>query len=149
MANKKSASKMYLRILGIIAIVMGALAVVASIIIMCVSSIEITSIIGASGLAEFRKANMDDNAIRITLGAMTLVLSLIGVLEGALMLRAARHPEKSTFLLVLLVLSVISGAFSLFADGFSTMSTVVANIISLAINVLALIATLNIRSEVK
>ncbi|MBR3135056.1 hypothetical protein IKG54_00620 [Candidatus Saccharibacteria bacterium] len=149
MANKKSASKTYLKVLGVITIIMGVFAAIFGIAIFCLKDADILNAVGAATVEQFTKAGIAENAVKAVLGTTMLVSSFISVLEGILMLRAAKNPEKSTLLLVLLVLSTISGAATLFMEGFSNIGTVIGNIASLTVNVLALIATFNIRSEIK
>lgn len=145
--KQASASKTYLNILGIISIVFGALTVLGAIIIMAVN-------FDMSALGEgfyndlLARANGDANIAKISLGISILSTGAYQILLGWLERRASKNPEKSTALLVLTVLSVVGGVFTMFNGGFSDFANATGSIVSLTINILALIAIFNVRKTI-
>lgn len=147
--TKQSASRKYLKILGIVTIVFAVISVISMVVLMFTAKgIAVDQILSADQLKQLHDANLSDDVIRMMIFGFGAFAGLIALLEGWLMVRASNDPVKSTFLLVLIVLSVISGAAQLFSDGFGSRSTALSNIFNLTINVLAMIAVLKARAEV-
>ena len=138
----------YLKILGAVTMVMGFLGVITAI------SIIITKIpvdqLGISNLDELRKIEgSSDDMIRAIIAVVAGIAALWTVFEGWLMRRAAKTPEKSTFLLVLLVISVVSGFVSVVSGSAGNgIAAVISTVINLILNILALMSVFSLRKEV-
>lgn len=72
------------------------------------------------------------------------IYAIVSFLEGWLMRRVVKDGRKSTFLLVLLVCSTISGVYSLFTAGTTGL---VSGIVSLCITLLTLYSVITLRKE--
>lgn len=136
--------KSYLKILGLITIVLG-LGVVIGSICLGASNADVTKL--GFDVAEAREKGASDEAIRWVIASFGIVSGLFSVFEGWLMRRAAKTPKKSTLLLVLLVLSVISGVSSILSTKQGS-SAVAGAVINLAVDVLAVMSVVQIRREV-
>lgn len=142
--------KKYLKILGTVALVFGALGVLSAIAIV-VFKADINSLsISEERLIELRKTEgMTDDVIRAASAFVAAFASFCLMFEGWLMRRAAKNPEKSTLLLVILVISVVSNITAFFARTDSNVvSAMVSNAISMVINVLALMSVIQLRKEI-
>lgn len=126
---------------------MGCIAIISAIVIMAIN-VDLAELNNGYVNQLIEQAKGDVNIAKIGLGIGVLGMGLSQLLMGWLERRAAKNPEKSTFLLVLTVLSVISGAFSLFNSGLGDMASAMGNIVSFTINVLVLIAVFNIRKTI-
>ena len=148
MVKKESTtSKKYLNILGIVTLIFGCLVLVGAIIFMAVD-FDLQSLGGEYYGELLARANGDVKVAKMAI-AMTIISTGLGeILMGWLERRAAKNPEKSTFLLVLVVLSVISGVFTMVNGGFKDVANACGTIVSLTINVLALMAILDIRKKI-
>lgn len=149
MAKKEAAhnSKLYLRILGIIEIVLAALSIILMIIFM-MSNITLTEM-GISGqqISDLAAQNISESTFKTIVGITGIVIGILDALIGWLLIRAANNPKKSTFVLVLVVLMTVTSIVTLFTSGFSSIGTVIGNIASVTVNVLALMSLFRIRSE--
>ena len=149
MAKKEAAhnSKLYLRILGIIEIVLAALSIILMAVFM-VSNITLTEM-GISGqqISDLAAQNISESTFKTIIGITGIVIGILDALIGWLLIRAANNPKKSTFVLVLVVLMTVTSIVTLFTSGFSNIGTVIGNIASVTINVLALMSLFRIRSE--
>ncbi|MBR2588938.1 hypothetical protein IKE84_01180 [Candidatus Saccharibacteria bacterium] len=149
MAKKEAAhnSKLYLRILGIIEIVLAALSIILMIIFM-MSNITLTEM-GISGqqISDLAAQNISESTFKTIVGITGIVIGILDALIGWLLIRAANNPKKSTFVLVLVVLMTVTSIVTLFTSGFSSIGTVIGNITSVTVNVLALMSLFRIRSE--
>ena len=146
--DKKNASRRYLKILGIVMLVMGALAMIGGIVTMFMKGVDIMSSLNAGQLRTAQMRGLNNNDLRIILGGIMIIGSLVILLEGWLLLRAAKDPVKSVLLLVLLVLSVVGSVGVLLSEGFKAPGTTITNMLGLTVYLLALIATLRVRSQI-
>lgn len=148
MAKKDSTtSKKYLNILGIVTLVFGCLILVGAIVFMAVD-FDLQSLGGDYYKELLAHANGDIKVAKMAIAMTIMSTGLSEILMGWLERRAAKNPEKSTFLLVLVVLSVISGVFTMVSGGFKDIANASGSIVSLTINVLALMAILDIRRKI-
>ena len=147
-SKKNSTSKKYLRILGIVYFVLAAL-IVLSTVVMMVTKTDVNKL--GIDLTEIRKIEgATDDVIRVSYGICMIIAGLLVVLEGWLLRRAAKDPSKSTLLLVLLVLSVVTSVVSIFTtNNFDSISKSASFALGLTINILALMSVVNIRKEIK
>ena len=149
MAKKEAAhdSKLYLRILGTIEIVLAALSIILMIVFM-MSNITLTEM-GISGqqISDLAAQNISESTFKTIIGITGIVIGILDALIGWLLIRAANNPKKSTFVLVLVVLMTVTSIVTLFTSGFSSIGTVIGNIASVTVNVLALMSLFRIRSE--
>ncbi len=143
--NKKNKpEKLYLKILGVLQFIGAFIFLCGGILTAFVKVATVDEL----GLAELRTENISDNDLLMIVGCTMLFLGLLYAIMGWLLFRAANHPEKSTFLLVLLVISVVCGIVSLFnAKGVA--SALISTAVSLTIDVLALMAVMRIRREIE
>ncbi|MBR0403246.1 hypothetical protein IJI55_01710 [Candidatus Saccharibacteria bacterium] len=147
-SDKKSLSRKYLKVLGVVMLIFGVLGAIVSILAMfAINSVDLSQMFNASQLESFRNANISDDLIRIMVGVTAIIASLLSVLEGWLLMRASNDPKKSTFLLVLLVLSVISGIYNIAVGGIQNIGANISGILSLTLNVLAVMAVMSARKE--
>lgn len=149
MAKKPSgASKTYLKALGIINIVLAVLMAILAVFLFC-SKMTFTDLgLDTNTISELQKQNISEDTFRAIAGGAYIFVCLLYVLIGWLLIRAANNPQKSTFVLVLLVIATVSSTVQLFSAGFSNWGTVLSNTISLIINILAVMAVLRIRREI-
>ena len=149
MASKQeSASKKYLNILGIVTMVLGCIIVIGGIILMALN-INLADINNDYVNQLIAKANGDVNVAKMSLGLGIIFSGLFQAFLGWLERRASKTPEKSTLLLVLTVLSVVGGVFSMFNTGFKDADNAFGSVFSLTINVLALLAIIKLRSTIE
>lgn len=142
--DKRAISKKYLKILGIVTIILSiAFAIIAAISIFN-GSARLEDL-GIANLDKLRESSSDD-VIRTSFGVATIISGGIGALVGWFFIRASKNPNKSTAALVLAVLSMV-GSFTAITNGKSGASVVVANALSLVVYILALIALLEVRKE--
>ena len=92
------------------------------------------------------RVNGDVSLAKISVGVSMLIYGLFQILIGWLERRASGNPEKSLFLLVLVVFAIVGGLYAMFNGGFKDIGNAIGNIVSLSINVLAFMAIYNIRS---
>ena len=145
MVNKQLAlSKNYLNILGVVSLILGALIIIGSIIFMVVD-FDLSKLEYGFFNDALRRANGDVHIAKIVTGLSMLTVGFFEMLIGWLERRAAINPEKSLFLLVLVVLGIVGGMYAMFNGGFTDIGNALGNIVSLAINVLAFMAIYNIR----
>ena len=142
--KQASLSSDYLNILGVVSLIMGLLIVVGSIIFMVVD-FDLSKLEYGFFNDALRRANGDVHVAKIVTGVSMLTAGLFQMLIGWLERRAANNPEKSLFLLVLVVLGIVGGLYAMFNGGFTDIGNVMGNIISLVVNVLAFMAIYNIR----
>jgi len=143
--------KAYLKIIGMVTIAIGILALITAILII-VTKTDVNQLgLSEQQIADLRKTDgMTDDIIRIAVMIIASVAAIWTIFEGWLMRRAAEKPEKSTFLLVILVISVISGvaaSISGIVNGIN-ISGSISNVINLIINALALMSVVQLRKEV-
>lgn len=143
--------KAYLKVLGAISYAFGALAVLMAIIIVA-SKIGVDKLgLTEQQLADLKKIEgSTDDMVRAIFAVMVCIGGAWAAFVGWLMRRAAKTPEKSTFLLVLLVLSVIGGitsTISLVAGGKFNTDTF-GGLVGLTIDVLALMSVVQLRKQV-
>lgn len=143
-SNKKSLSRKYLKILGVITLVMGIVLVIGGVASMFVKY-DVSTL---PNIEELRKTTTDENAIRAAIGIVILLSAAVSLLEGWLLMRAANDPSKSTLLLVILVFSCISGFVQLFQQGFGNVGATTGTVFNLTINILCLMAVMKSRSEI-
>lgn len=142
-----SASKKYLKFIGIANIILAILSII-SLIVFAVAKGNIFDLgITSDQLNQLHNSGISDDQVRILLCIGTGIGFLFEILIGWLLIRAANNPNKTTLILVLVTLSTISGIVSLFSSGFSNISTVIGNIFNLTIDVLAFMALLRVRRE--
>lgn len=146
--NSKSLSRKYLKILGIVTIVMAVLTVITGVAVFFVKDMDYMGALTGAAREYVEQMNWNNDTLRVMAGSLILAGGIFSIVEGWLLVRAANDPAKSTLLLVLVVLSCIFGAVTLFEGGFKDISVVLGNGVSLAINVLAFIAVLNARKEI-
>lgn len=144
--SKKSLSRKYLKVLGIISLVFGVLGLIMGIVTMF-AKWDVTIITNSSQQFADILAQNGENTVRYTLGITVIFSAIISLIEGWLLNRASNDPNKSTFLLVLLVLSTISGIVAIIT-GSKDIGTIVGGIVSLAITILSLMAVIKARAEV-
>ena len=145
--EKKSASRKYLKILGIIALVLACLSTILGIVFIVMRNSMSLMDLGVASLP----TGVTEDSFKILVGSMIIVSGVIEALIGWLLIRAANDPRKTTFLFVLLVLEVISGVYTLIqtaSRGMGASASGASAILSLAISVLALFATYKARQEV-
>ena len=145
--EKKSASRKYLKILGIIALVLACLLTILGIMFIVMRNSMSLTDLGVASLP----TGVTEDSFKILVGSMIIVSGVIEALVGWLLIRAANDPRKTTFLFVLLVLEVISGVYTLIqtaSQGTGASASGAGAILSLAISVLALFATYKARQEV-
>ena len=144
---KKQAKKSreYLNILGVVSLVIGSLIIIGSIIFMVVD-FDLSKLEYGFFNDALTRANGDVHFAKMAVGVSMLIYGLFQMLIGWLERRASSNPEKSLFLLVLVVLGIVSGLYAMFNGGFTDIGNAIGNIVSLVINVLAFMAIYNIRS---
>lgn len=148
--SKKSLSRKYLKIIGIVTLVLGIIYVALAIAGMFVlNNMDLAQVLSADQLQELRDANITDQMIRIFICVGGMVAALVSVLEGILLMRASNDPRKSVFLLVLIVLSIISGIYTLVSGGIQNIGANFGSIIGLTVNVLAIMAVMSARKEIE
>lgn len=142
--NKKNKTeKLYLKILGVLQFISAIFFVVCGIVI----GFAKVATVDELGLGELRGNGVTDNDVLMIVGITTIIMGAIYCLMGWLLFRAANHPEKSTFLLVLLVISVVGGIVGIITNKTGS-GTIVSTAISLTIDVLALMSVMRIRREI-
>ena len=150
MAKKSSSvSKKYLKILGIVeivfAVILAALTVFAVTLNPTLTDLGFT----ADQIANMTGSGITESAIKTIFYVTTFICIAIAILIGALLIRAANNPKKSTFVLVLTVLSTVGAVITLFSSGFSNIGSVITNAITLTLDILTLMALVKIRGEIK
>lgn len=145
MKRQAKASRKYLNILGIVSIVVGCLIIVGSIIFM-VLDFDLSRLEYGFFNDALARVNGDVSLAKISVGVSMLIYGLFQILIGWLERRASGNPEKSLFLLVLVVFAIVGGLYAMFNGGFKDIGNAIGNIVSLSINVLAFMAIYNIRS---
>lgn len=148
MAKKESASRKYLRILGIVSMVLSCIIIILGIVFLANAKDISLADLGGDELIKALGPNVTEETAKTALGVMAIVSGAVQILMAALLIRAANDPHKSTFLFVLLVLETIAGIYFIATSGFGNAGSAVTNIISLAIDVLALFCVYNARREV-
>lgn len=148
--EKKSASRKYLKVLGIISLIAAICVLIFGIVLIAAKDSYTLDQIGMASIIDSVEG-ATENDIKVVLGAIFIVYGIFEGLGGWLLLRAAKNPTKTTLLFVLLLIEVISGIYSLIqsATGGVSMSSAALSIVSLTISVLALFATYKARSEAK
>lgn len=145
MANKQATiSRNYLSILGGVSLILGALIVTGSIIFMVVD-FDLSKLEYGFFNDALVRTNGDVHLAKIITGISMLIMGLFQMLIGWLERRASANPDKSLFLLVLVVLGIVAGLYTMFNGGFTDMGNALGNIISLTVNVLAFMALYNLR----
>lgn len=148
-STKKSLSRKYLKILGIISVVIGAITAILGIILFfTLKDVDMMTIFSSEQIAVINDMDIATEAIYIFIGTTVIIFGFLSLLEGWLLLRAAKDPRKSTFLLVLLVLAVATAVVNLITGKIQNSGSIVGSIGSLTIDVLSLIAVLNARREI-
>ena len=140
---KNRTEKIYLKVLGVLQFIECALAILCGILI----GFTKIGTVDELGLADLRTEGVSDENLLIIVGISFFVLAFISLLLGWLLFRAANHPEKSTFLLVLTVISVICNIVGLFGN--KSTSTMISAVITLSVDVLTLMAVMRIRREIE
>ncbi len=138
-------SKLYLKILGYITLAMAACGAISAIVVWVNKDIKLDDATLGEELVKFAKEHGEDT-VRSMYGFTVLLSMAFSAFTGWLMLRAAKKPEKTTLLLVLLTFSVVSGAIAAL-HGDSGVGATASAAISLVVNLLALMATWNIRQS--
>ena len=146
--EKNSTSKKYLKVLGVLSIIFAVISVITGIITIAIQSQFTLADIGMADIMKSMPAEATEEMVKIIFGSTIIFAGLMELLIGCLLIRAANNPRKSTFLLVLLVIQVISCAFTLFSSGFTSVASAFGNILNLTIYVLALAAVFKIRGEI-
>ena len=147
MTNKTTkASKKYLNTLGIIYIALGIVTLIAAIVF-----VFLKVDFGALHVEELDKmleqTNGNTNIVKAGLVILAAVSGAANLLKGWLLRRAVKNPEKSTFLLVLTVLGLVSGLYTMATSGFTTAGNAMSNLFNLTLDVLTFLAVLNIRKS--
>ena len=137
--------KAYLKILGAVTIGIGIFGIISALLIV-ITKMDVDKL-GITDLEKIRKDASDDVIRGIACGT-ACIIAAITMFEGWLMRRAAKDPKKSTFLLVILVISVISGVLSIISGPQGGISNILSVAISLILNSLALMSVINLRKEV-
>ena len=146
--SKKEAktSKKYLKTLGAIYLALGILTLIAAIVF-----VFLKVDFGALHVEELDKmleqAKGDTNIVKAGLVILAAISGAANLLKGWLLRRASNNPEKSTFLLVLTVLGLVSGFYTMATSGFTTASNAASNIVNLVLDILTFIAILDIRKS--
>ncbi len=135
--------KIYLKVLGVLQFIAAALAILCGILVGFAKIATVDQL----ELGSARTEGVTDDQILVIAGCVVIFMGLLSLLMGWLLFRAANHPEKSTFLLVLTVISVISSIVGLFGN--KSAGTMVSAVISLSIDVLTLMAVMRIRREIE
>ena len=145
MAKKQAKkSRQYLNILGVVSLVVGGLIIIGSVIFMLVD-FDLSKLEYGFFNDALRRANGDVHFAKMAVGVSMLIYGLFQMLIGWLERRASSNPEKSLFLLVLVVLGIVGGLYAMFNGGFTDIGNAIGNVVSLVINVLAFMAIYNIR----
>ena len=148
MASKQATlSKNYLSILGGVSLILGALIVIGSIIFMVVD-FDLSKLEYGFFNDALNRVNGDVHAAKIITGVSMMIMGFFQMFIGWLERRASVEPEKSLLLLVLVVLGIVAGLYTMFNGGFTDIGNALGNVISLTINVLAFMALYNIRKMV-
>lgn len=143
---KLSASRKYLKILGIVEMVLAGIGLIIAIAMFFVKGINIADF-GLENLDQLRRQFSDDQIKNIILG-MGIISCLINFWISWIIYRAGAT-NKTTLALVLVVLQCIAGAATIFSSLVNHVALGISTIISLTIYVLAFIAIMNVRSESK
>ena len=150
MAKKSSSvSRKYLKILGIVEIVFAVILAALSIFAVTLNPSLTDLGFTADQIASITNSGATENVIKTVYYVTTFTCIAIAILVGALLIRAANNPKKSTFVLVLTVLSTVGSVVTLFSTGFNNIGTVISNIISLTLYILTFMALVKIRGEIK
>ena len=145
-SKKSSASVKYLKILGIIQILIGVLGILSA-VLMVIMGFNVNEL--GIDLTQLRNEGVTDDVIRLSFAIVAGIASAYAILVGILLRRAAKDPVKSTFVLVLTVLSLISNVFTLFSQSaFTNVSSGASFAINVTLNVFTLMALLKIRREI-
>ncbi len=146
-SSKNSTSKKYLKALGIIYIIMSILVIVMGVVFLA-TKMDVSQL--GLDLAKLHEQNLSDDNIRLIASIGIMCAGVIDLIIGWLLCRAAKDAHKSTFVLVLTVLSLVSSLVSIFTqNNFASASGSVGFIIGVTIDVLTLMALLNIRKEIE
>lgn len=150
MAKKSSSiSRKYLKILGIVeivlAVILAALTTLAVVLNPSLSDLGFT----ADQIATVTQDGASEDVAKTIFYIVSFAYIAIEILIGALLIRAANNPKKSTFVLVLTVLSTVGSIVTLFSSGFSSLSVVITNVITLTIYILTFMALTKARGEIK
>lgn len=143
---KSSASRKYLKILGIVEMVLAGIGLIASIAMFFIKGINVADF-GLENLDQLRQHFTDEQIKNVVFG-VGVVACLINLWVAWIIYRAGAT-NKTTLALVLVVLQCISGAATIFSSLINHVALGFSTVISLTIYVLAFIAIMNVRSESK
>lgn len=151
--NENTASRVYLKVIMGFTIAVAILSLISG-ICLCFTKIipdnEVIKMIDTSSVTDSSLAEMNmgrADFARVTLGVVTFFGAAFAVLEAWLIARALKDSRKSTFLLVLSVIGLVLSITGLLTSGFNNVSTVLANIVDIALNGCLFAAIYKIRQE--
>ena len=142
--NEPKASKKYLKTLGAVYLAIGFLTIIAAVVF-----VFLKIDFGALHVEELDKlieqADGRIDLVKAGLVVLAVISGGINLFKGWLLQRAGKYPEKSILLLVLTVLGLVSGLYTMATAGFTTFGNAASNIVNLVLDILTFLAILNLR----